>query len=148
MTLTTQMLVIEPTPYRPVFDAVRRLIGADKASYVDEPGVIKNRYGQGFPAWIGVVYGTDAPLEPGLEEAAWWPVARWSIEVHLDTAGGYRAANGAGCSDLHAYLVQELGRWLSDRGLTWFWYHEYTGEWHPSSDPITILGDPERGRLN
>ena len=75
------------------------------------------------------------------------PVDEWSIEVHLDTAYSYRADNGAGCSDLHAYLVQQLGQWLSARGLTWYWYHEHTAAWHSSSDPITILGNPERGRL-
>lgn len=152
MTLATKMIIVEPTPFRPIFDEARRLIGAEHGIYEEGPNRIANKWGQGFPSYVGLSYGADAPLTDDCDdhdspERCGYPVAHWSIEMRFDTAYGYRAENGAGCSDLHAWMVRELGRWLTDRGLTWYWYHEYLGEWHPSSDPITILGDPERGRL-
>jgi len=161
MTLDTRIAIIEPTPVREVFEAARRLIGGQDARFRQDDrseiwghGVIRNEPGQGLPAWLIVHYGVDAPLMPDdesmyeEEDRSSWPSPDgWSIEVSYDTTYGYRADNGAGCNDLHAWLVQEMGHWLTDRGLTWLWYHEYTGEWHPSSDPITILGNPERGRL-
>jgi hypothetical protein len=149
MTLATHIAIIEPTPVREVFDACRRLIGGEQARYRHEDGFYAHERSQGLPALLHVVYGVDAPLtpqypdEPGSEP----PVDEWSIEVTFDTAYGYRAKNGADCADLHAWLVQELGRWLTGRGLTWYWHHEYAGEWHPSSDSVTLLGDPERGQL-
>jgi hypothetical protein len=163
MTLTTRIAIIEPTPVREVFDECRRLIGGEQAQYrhletseFGPPGVsqYRNDASQGLPALLWIYYGADAPLMPddetgyAEEDRSSWPSKDgWSIEVCFDTAYGYRADNGAGCSDLHASLVQQLGQWLTERGLTWLWFHEYTGEWHPSTDPITILGDPERGRL-
>lgn len=161
MTLSTRVAIIEPTPVRAVFDECRRLIGGGGAKFRHDPrptnragGMYMNEPEQGLPAWLIVCYGVEAPLLPDdeggydEEDRSSWPSATgWSIEVDFDTAYGYRAENGAGCSDLHAWLVRELGRWLTERGLTWLWYHEYTGEWHPSSDPVTILGDPERGSL-
>lgn len=148
MTLATKMIIVEPTPFRPIFDEARRLIGAEHGLYDEGPSGIENKWGQGFPSYVGVTYGGDAPIRPDADDDRDYPVPAWSIEVWLDTSYGYRAQNGAGCSDLHAWIVQELGHWLSERGLTWYWYHEYSGEWHPSSDPITTLGDPERGRLS
>jgi hypothetical protein len=153
MTLATRIAIVEPTAYRPIFDEARRLIGAENGVYEEGPTGIENKWGQGFPSFVGVTHGGDAPLTPEYDEDDGKtyrygpPVDAWSIEVRLDTAYGYQADNGAGCSDLHAWIVRELGRWLSDRGLTWYWYHEYTGEWHPSSDPVTILGNPDRGAL-
>jgi hypothetical protein len=148
MTLATKMAIVEPTPYRPIFDEARRLIGAEHGAYEEGPNGIENAWGQGFPSWVGVTHGGDAPLTPEYDEEGrdGPPVDEWSIEVHLDTTYGYRADNGAGCSDLHAYIVHELGRWLDERGLTWYWYREYSGTWH-RPDEIRLLGDPERGRL-
>jgi hypothetical protein len=160
MTLTTRIAIVEPTPVREVFDEARRLIDGENAEYRHEPATYhddgrysyRNLPGQELPALLWVYYGADAPLMPEDESAypeddrSRWPCDQWSIEVCLDTTYGYRAENGAGCSDLHAWLVRELGRWLTGQGLTWYWYHEYSGDWHPSSDPVTILGDPERGR--
>jgi hypothetical protein len=155
MTLATKMLIVEPTPYRPIFDEARRLIGAENGVYEEGPNGIENTWGQGFPSYVGVTHGGDAPLRPDPEYADdpderryYPPVAEWSIEVRLDTTYAYRAENGAGCSDLHAWIIQQLGRWLSERGLTWYWYHEYNGEWHAADVPVTLLGDPERGRLS
>lgn len=161
MTLSTRIAIIEPTPVREVFDECRRLIGGQEAAYKHNEhsktyghGVYMNEPGQGLPAWLIVHYGVDAPLMPD-DESDYEDDDRssspspngWSIEIDFDTTYGYQADNGAGCSDLHAWLIQELGRWCKDRDLTWCWYHEFTGTWHPSSHPVTILGDPELGRL-
>jgi hypothetical protein len=155
MTLTTRIAIVEPTPVREVFDECRRLIGGERARFREKPGSYHNELSQGLPALLSVTYGVDSPIEPNDEYAAdgeGWrdyfpPVDAWSIEVHIDTAYAYSAENGASCSDLHAWFIHELGRWLTERGLTWCWYHEHMGEWHPSSDPVTIMGDPERGRM-
>jgi hypothetical protein len=161
MTLTTRLVIVEPTPVKEVFDEVRRIIGAQGARYRHEdsatwePGVgqYRNEPGQGFLALLWVKYGVDAPMRPEdeseyePEDRSSWPADEWSIEVCLDTTYGYRGPRGSACSDLHAWIIQQLGRWLDERGLTWHWYHDSTGQWHPSTDPLTILGDPERGRL-
>ena len=154
MTLTTRIAIVDPTPAREVFDACRRLIGGEQAAYLHQDGEYRNKIAQGLPALLWMYYGLDAPLVPDPkyaddpdERSYYPPVNEWSIMVSFDTAYAYQAGNGAGCSDLHAYIVQELGRWLTARRLTWYWYHEYTGTWHPSTDPVTILGDPVRGRL-
>lgn len=155
MTLHTRIAIVEPTPVREVFDACRRLIGGEQAHFRHTDGSYRNEMSQGLPALLWVDYGTDAPLVPDSEyvddpdERGYFPpVDEWSIVVHVDTAYTYRADNGAGCDDLHAWLVQQLGAWLRDRGLSWYWYHEYAGEWHPSTDSVVLLGDPDRGRLS
>jgi hypothetical protein len=154
MTLTTRLAIVEPTPVREVFDECRRLLGGERARYRHEEGSYCNEMSQGLPAWLDITYGVDAPLTPDWEYAGdpderryWPPVDEWSIVVSLDTAYAYRGPHGGGCGDLHAWLIREVGRWLSERGLSWYWYDEFNAEWHPSSDPVTLLGDPERGRL-
>lgn len=161
MTLHTRLAIVEPTHAREIFDACRRLLGGERVPFSHElsnwePGVTtyRNKAGRGLPALLWVDYGADAPLVPDPtyaddpEERSYYPpVDGWSIMVHFDTAYAYRGENGGGCDDLHAWLVQQLDRWLTDRGLTWLWYHEYTGAWHPATDPATILGDPDLGRL-
>jgi hypothetical protein len=52
-----------------------------------------------------------------------------AIEVTFDTAYGYRSDSGEGCSQLHARLVAQLGKWLDQLALPWKWQNEYTGEW-------------------
>ena len=152
MTLLTKLVIVEPTPVREVFDECRRLLGGEDAVFFHKEGGYHNKSGQGLPALLSVAYGVDAPLVPDPEypdeRDAYPPVDAWSIEVCLETAYAYRAPNGAGCSDLHAWLIQQIGRWLTDRGLTWCWRNEFTGEWHPSSVATTELGNPERGRLS
>lgn len=164
MTLTTRFAIIRPTPVRPVFDECRRLLGAESARYGhDEPSRIPTGRphatyhtirGQGLPAALMVRYGVDGPILPAddimcerRDDESWPSPTGWAIEVAFDTAIGYQADNGAGCSDLHAWLVRELGAWCSDRGLTWNWCEEHTGQWHPSSTTVDRLGDPEKGRL-
>jgi len=53
-----------------------------------------------------------------------------AVEVNFDTAYGYKAANDAGCGDLHAAFIVRIGEWLDARGVDWSWYNEFTGDWH------------------
>lgn len=152
MTLATKMVIVEPTPYRPIFDEARRLIGAEHGEYEEGPCGIENKWGQGFPSYIGVTYGADAPLADDCDEAdhdtgRCYPVDQWSIEVRIDTTYSYRGPHGGGCGALHAWIIRELGRWLSERGLTWYWHNEFDGTWHRGPGDLPILGDAETGRL-
>jgi hypothetical protein len=162
MTLTTKIAIVEPTPVREVFDACRRLLSGegvpfthDLSTWKDGVTVYRNQAGAGLHALLWVEYGADAPLVPSPESADdpdersyYPPVDQWSVVVYFDTTYGYRGDHGGSCDDLHAWLIRELGHWLSERGLTWLWNEEYNGEWHPSTDPVDAFGDPERGRLS
>lgn len=122
---------------------------------------ILNEPGQGFPALIDIEWGADGPLNDELScdedncpaeygtcdnpdhlarKSYDGPVA--SIEMSFDTPYGYRAANGAGCSDIHAYIIYEMGKWLTARDLTWWWYDEFRGEWHEGFAELGQLGNP------
>lgn len=68
------------------------------------------------------------------------------VEIHYDTAYGYRADNNASCSDLHAYLTREIGAWLTERGAEWRWYDESGDGWQPDLSDYGTLGDPDVGR--
>jgi hypothetical protein len=75
---------------------------------------------------------------------------RGYVEVNFDTAYGFTEANGAGCGDLHAYLVAELGTWLDARDAGWAWYDESGDGWRSAetfrAGDRGTLGDPEVGR--
>ncbi len=148
MTLSTSIRIIEPHPVQEIFDVCNALLGAvsPKTSHEDcpyDPGLrqIMNEPGQGYDAWLIVEYGADSPI-PAVDGAP-----ECAIDVDFDTSYSYQNDNGGGCADLHAWFIRELGRGLDARGLTWYWQNEFTGEWHPSSDPVTSLGNPEKGAL-
>lgn len=81
------------------------------------------------------------------------------IELHFDTAYGYRAPNGAGCGDLHAWIIQSIGEWLQAQGAEYSWYDESgwgwdemrkldEAKWIDRSDVSAqwgTLGDPDVG---
>lgn len=163
MTLSTHIIVVEPTDPRAVFDHCLGLAATgfgraptwDFTPAGEGRGFSEAHYvstcGQGLPVWVWVLHATDGPLvwrdpDDDDEPAPWWN--EHCIRINFDTAYGYRSRNGGGCSDLHAWLVQEVGRWLLDRGITkWVWNNEFTGEWFGPDDPVTALGDPVRGAL-
>lgn len=105
--------------------------------------------GQGLGAIWEVTYGDDGPLN--------WPPLEWredgeepepeSLPVHfvsanLDTAYGY-SNGGAGCGDLHAFLLREIGAWLDASGADeWAWLHEERGTWH-RPDEIALRGNAD-----
>jgi hypothetical protein len=151
MTLTTRIRIIEPYHAQAVMDEACRIIGAREPvqshgpdAYIDDGRwEIRNASGQGFPALVWLYYGADAPLK-GYDDEPNGP-QEFAIELCIDTIYGYHAENGADCSDLHAWIVDEIGRWLDDKRLTWHWYNEYLGDWNRSTDDRTTLGDATIG---
>lgn len=160
MTLTTRVRIIEPTPVKPVFDAARALLGAEDATWHHETvgtyGARNDNYrngayrnGLGFDALLWVSYGSDAPLaDYPCEDYDCTPERHRcppeaSIEVVFDTVYSWRTDAGAGCDDLHAYLVGQLGRWLDEWRLTWFWQDEYRGDWHRGTEGLAEFGRAE-----
>lgn len=142
MTLKTSIAIHEPMPVKEVYDYCRGLLAtpAEVEPITDDgsPGrrYLANPGGIGLAAWLWVNYGADGPLLDLASDDDDAPSKNgWaSIEVTFDTAYSYREPNGAGCSDLHAWLVTELGRWLDERGKTWQWENEFTGDWHERFD--------------
>jgi hypothetical protein len=156
MTLTTSIVIHEPLPVRRVFDHCRELIGANNDRYEFEHRTLPGRYDifgpfnpsyrarldQGYPALLWVDYGPDGPLR--CEEDDDQPEG--FIQVSFDTAYSYRV-NGVSCSDLHAWLIRELGDWLKEAGATWTWHNEFTGEWFKGYDQLESLGNADKGAL-
>lgn len=117
---------------------------------------------QGLPALLDLKYQPDGPLRtpefsakhddycnvPGNDDydpdddlctVAEHDPACW-VEVRYDTSYGYRGAGGEGCGDLHAHLVTQLGVWLGERGISWRWKNEFTGDVHDRFDGLDKLG--------
>lgn len=112
--------------------------------------------GQGLAAIVEVTYAEDGPLvwpsDEYAEEGETWegePLRTHLVSVDFDTSYGYKDANGAGCGDLHAFLLREVARYLDDQAtpVKWMWHHEERGTWH-NPDEITLRGDPDRSVLN
>lgn len=168
MTLTTHIRIVEPTPAKPIFDECRRILGGESVPFTYEQDKYgpephnwsyRNGPGQGLHALLWVEHGADGPLSDYAgtegEDCTYWygcelpghrcpPKA--SIAVAFDTTYTYRNKHGGGCGDLHAWLILTLGKWLNDKGLTWLWENEFTGEWFPSTtSPDGILGNPAIG---
>lgn len=124
----------------------------------EDESEFRSTLGQGLPALLTVTYGSDGPLR--------WPHAEGEpcdctdygntadpyeehfVAVDFDTTYGWKAPNGAGCSDLHAYLLVEVGRWLLNEGVDdWSWHQEFRGTWH---GPLEVheVGDPALGEAS
>lgn len=163
MTLTTAVVIGTSTNARDVFDFCRALLGTPDDVRVDE-GPCPWRPGwkqlchpafAGLPTRLCVYYpDSPAPTQPEAQDngddATCDPIRNgWAaIEVELDTSYGYRAANGAECADLNAWLVTELGHWLDRKNLPWKWHMEDPDVWHDGADGVDKLGDAQRGALS
>lgn len=151
MTLSTDLVIADPLGPRSLFDHALGLVAADfdgEPSWADDGARLRTTPGQGLAAILSVTYATDGPLEPDEDDSHPAPFGAYCVRVNFDTAYGYQGDNGAGCEDLHAWLVAELARWLDDRGITrWAWQNEFTGAWYGPGESLSALGDPERGRL-
>lgn len=125
MTLDTRVRALDPVDPWETFQWCRGLLGAtDSHEWEHERGSYCNTPGQGLPAWLTVTY------DP--------------VEVSFDTGYAFDV-NGARCTDLHAYLVDALGRWFETKNVGFSWYDELEGEWHPSWDALDRFGDKEKG---
>lgn len=153
MTLHTRIAVTSPgVDARAAFDHARDLIGATDR-YVwreDGDGGYSMQLGQGLPAlmWVDVSDGQPEQHDDWCEpdcSGEYHDLGHY-VMVHFDTGYAYTAPNGASCSDLHAWLVDEMGRWLTERGATWEWYDESGDGWN-HGDGWGTLGSPEVGRI-
>lgn len=162
MTLNTRIVIEQPMDVRRVFAFVNDLIGG-QPHHLDtsdhewcRPGerVISNRPGAGLPGWLIVHYGADGPLPDGCEceddsdedeHRSCRPSG--AIVISLDTGYGY-SENGAGCSDLHAWVVRETGRWLDAQHVSWLWLDEYEGTWHRGDEHLEAFGNAAIGWLS
>lgn len=167
MTLNTTIAIHEPMPVEDVYAFCRTLLGTPddiKPTRHDSDyrrcKSIGHPMGVGLPALLDIYYGADGPLgawrgdedETDPESLAYFAEDfernGWSsIVVTFDTGYAYREPNGAGCSDLHAWLVTQLGRWLDERGKTWKWENEFTGEWHDRFEGLDDFGNVEVGAI-
>lgn len=170
MTLSTYIIGKDPIAIEPLFRFCQGLLSPDIESQVvkrTRPGderhwrrnpVVMNVIGQGLPSMLIIEYGADGPLVLDDPEEETFPEDRdylreqnkhraGAFSINLDTAYGYRGPNGGGCSDLHAWLVQRIGRYLEERGVAFEWRREFTGEWYSSLDDLHELGDPDKGLL-
>lgn len=132
---------------------VRYLNHSTGEPILEDDNEYRTTLGQGLACIWEVTYAADGPLV--------WPDDEWrdegepepdpaSFPMHLvsanfDTAYGYRDASGAGCADLHAFLLREIGAFISD--ARWAWMHEEKGSWHGPGE-IHLRGNPDLSVLN
>jgi hypothetical protein len=153
MTLSTAVAVRDPVPVPELFDFCRHLLGvsasvpAHERTDADGVRLIGNPAGIGAPARLRIHYRDAArtavprPRDPG---AVGWV---WQVNVSFVTGELWCGANGAGCQDLHAWLVSVLGGWLDERATAWRWAHNLTAKrtWRDRFDGIAAFGNPVHG---
>lgn len=165
MTLATDFKIIQPTNPEEVFRFGRELLEATKGVWMHRTVPIASRYipdrimpaqyanqtGQGFASILEVSYAIDGPLtDTGWDEASGdeYPKvgSEHCVKIRLDTNYGYEE-NGASCSDLHAWLVQEFAGFCDERSLSYRWQNEFTGEEFTDLSGLASFGRPDVGRL-
>jgi hypothetical protein len=169
MTLHTRVMVTSPgVDPAAVFVRMRQIIDAGEQydAWTSPDPESDNEYrrtmkpgfhmdlGQGLPALMWVEFAEPGETLGGESHDEWceedcsgeYHDPAGFIEINYDTAYGYTAPNGASCSDLHAWITQEIGAWLDMQGATWRWYDE-SGDGWAHGDGWGTLGDPEVGAL-
>lgn len=132
---------------------VRYLHATTGEPILEDANEFRSTLGQGLAAILEVTYAADGPLvwppyeyddpdEPPTVE----PMREHLVSVDFDTAYGYKNDRGGGCGDLHAFLLNEVGGWLTERGVEeWMWHHEERGTWHGPAE-VALRGDITKGR--
>lgn len=163
MTLDTRVAIGAPTDVHALFQFCRELLSTPATTpiqqYTDTAAGTKslsNPMGIGLPALLELDYGPDGPL-PVHAHDEWcdddcdtWvaqnPVENgWAaVVVSFDTTYSYRGPHGETCSNLHAQLVFQVGRWCDQRHLPWKWQNEFTGEWFDGMDGLDEFSDAFR----
>lgn len=161
MTLDTRIALLGPAKPEEVFQFARDLLRApDRVPVKREPGTYGRENqeqwshppGQGLNAWLFMYVAVDGPIrytwryddpESGAHDLNGKDIF---IEVSFDTAYGYEAPNGAHCTDLHAYLVEEFVRWGAERDIEVWWENEMTGDWSQGTNGLGDFGNPYKGR--
>lgn len=160
MTLDTKIRIMDAVALPALRDKANSLLAtkepeqAGPKEWYGGSWILGNEGGQGLPAWLLIYFHPDGPFdgdeEPpeDPEERVWWEcIPRPCFaELSIDTSYGYRDGD-ATCQDLHAYFITEMGKWLDEQGLDWWWENEFTGEWFHGGDPgpIAKLGRAEIG---
>jgi hypothetical protein len=163
MTLDTTIYVHDEIDRWEVFSKCREMLGATEVNpHEDGEGwrgdgsrCLENRLGQGLPAWLRITYRESAPLRPettfctdcGEDDACSTRCSQIAtyLEVGFEMAYSYRDDEGRGPGDLHACYVVVLGQWLDERGVTWSWRNEFTGDIHGGDERYRRLPDLMRG---
>lgn len=127
-----------------------------KPLWIQSESEYQSTIGQGLAAILEVRYAQDAPIrwidEPELDGSE-GPLNEHLVSVSFDTSYGYRDANGAGCGDLHAFLLREVRDYLVsvhtrlERPIRAVWMHEEDGTWHLLDD-YAHRGNPDLSVLN
>lgn len=176
MTLTTGMIIMEPYSATAVWEVALKLLAEDfegepvwkhvaqgtRTEYasgyvaVARESKFSTRVGQGLPAWLTLAHASDGPMrlvDPDCYEeyqAEGWtipPCDLHCLRLDWDTAYAGRSPRGETCGDLHARYVATIGAWCDERGLTWWWKLEESGEWFQGPAELHRLGDSgERAR--
>lgn len=166
MTLSTDLVIVDPINPKKVFDFALALLAEDFSGdptwdytrkgdgrYPASTSHYATTCGQGLAAWLFVHHGDDGPLylyseeeaqEYREDDPAWEAPACNAHCVRIDWDTGYSYRNqrtGEGCGDLHARFVATVGRWLDEQGKRWWWNNEFTGEWFWSAEGLETLGD-------
>lgn len=139
MTLNTNIAIKGSVDPEAVFTQMRLLLGATDAVPIERTKTgIKHPPFQGLAAWLWLKHNNGDPLlqtewedEEEKEYFLSSPLHNGyaHIVVDLDTGYAYSGPTGESCSGLHARLIAQLGVWLKERGCTWMWQNEYTGDW-------------------
>jgi hypothetical protein len=163
MTLTSRVRVREPLSPRQVHEWATALVAQGRTPRPTEPRDYDGMLclwnePQDFLARIITYWHPDGPLpveDPDDPDGRMWGIApAGCVGVAIDTPYSYRADNGAGCDDLHAWIIAELGKRIDAAGSDWCWYYEHDGDWYPGhtimpsgddSAQLYVLGDAERG---
>lgn len=141
-----------------IWEFSKELIGA-RDDYVQDRedketfSEIHAAWGQGYPSWLGIIFSTNGSdvgdwyarndRERDPEDDDIQPPS--TVLVNYDTGYAYNN-NGAGCGDLHAYLMKATRDHFADRGWDFAWYNEFEGEWYTDFENMN-LGDPEVGKI-
>lgn len=168
MTLDTRLYVLDPCDADELFHVAQTFIvpanRLDTCKISESETEVRNKLGQGFCAWL-IVYRnrngtphretvqpccTENVCENGVCDPEAYPACY--AELSLDTAYGYKGNPGdpiraSSCGELHAKILFELGQWLDDRGVSWAWANEFTGERWSGDDRYAHLGDLSSGSV-
>jgi hypothetical protein len=133
---------------RPMF--LSEHIPEERRPWLVEESGFCTTLGQGLAAIWEVEYGSDGPMVWPPVDPEWdrpdedyGPMHSHFVSANFDTAYGCRLANGARCSDVHAFLLREIKDYLDALGVEeWVWLHEERGTWH-SPEEIALRGDAD-----
>lgn len=147
MTLSTTVRILRATvPPRDLFHLGRGWLGCtDQHAYDERPMhpvygmpdalVIGNKIGQGLPAIWEVRWKPDQPwrmtehvcvrdengnsADRDCDEYDCDPGPACAYEVWFDTGYAYQGDNGAGCADVHAYLIRQIAEAVGEDNILW-----------------------------